>query len=451
MRLRVGFLMFKITFLSFIPALSTGQVLLTDTLNKPKFGRAALELGLAEITPYVLDRYVRHAKVYYISFKTLSNNINPSSWAFDNDPLGTNQFGHPYHGSLFFNAYRANGYSFWQAAPAALVGSYIWETAAENQPPATNDFINTGFGGIVLGEMTYRLFNKIVNNRTRGVKRQVSEVFGLIVNPMNGLTRIMNGKWGKVAPNSPERDSSVINAEFDLGIRKINGGKQRADFGWFGHMKLLYGTPYEDFKTPFSNIAINTEFGKDDSTKVNIISVYGSLTGWRIRSSEDFRHSVVLSANYDYINNQSFFYSAQSVKFNLFSELKLRKICKVNTNFGTGLVLLGAVPDGYMYYGRNYDYGMGIGVNAGGSIVFANKFYYTLNYRGGWLKTVNGNKSYYFLHTLSSEVRYRFAERFSACAEGGYFTLHGHYTRFANVNRDYPYLRISARYDISIQ
>ncbi|RAV55074.1 DUF3943 domain-containing protein [Mucilaginibacter gossypii] len=86
-----------------------------------------------------------------------------------------------FHGSLYFSAFRANGYTFWQSVPPTLFGSYIWEAAAEKQYPSPNDFINTCFGGIALGEMTYRLSNQIVNNHTRGFKRQFSEILALMV------------------------------------------------------------------------------------------------------------------------------------------------------------------------------------------------------------------------------------------------------------------------------
>lgn len=133
-----------------------------DPIKKKRFGRAAFELGLAEITPWTYDRYLAKVDYARISWKTVGHNLNPGSWTWDNDPFQTNQFGHPYHGSMFYSAFRSNGFSFWQSVPATMVGSYLWETFAENQAPAPNDFINTSFGGIVLGEMTYRLSNKII-------------------------------------------------------------------------------------------------------------------------------------------------------------------------------------------------------------------------------------------------------------------------------------------------
>lgn len=422
-----------------------------DTLiAKKRFGHAALQLGLAEVVVQSFDQYVTKKDYAQISFKTIGHNLNPGSWQFDNDPFQTNQFGHPYHGSYFYNSFRTNGYSFWQSAPAAFAGSYIWETYAENQPPAPNDFINTGFAGIILGEMTYRLSNRIVNNESIGFKRQVNEILGFLVDPMNGLSRILDGKWGKVSKNTALRDSIKIFADFDAGLRNIAIGDQH-HWGWYGHVRLFYGDPYENYRTPFSNFVVNTEFGKDDSSKVNILSVYGSLAGWEIKSNEKVLQLAILSANYDYIHNVAFFYSGQSVKINLISEFDISDKVKVNTSLGTGPILLGAVPDKYITpNGRNYDYDIGWGLNGSGELNIASKVFLNLNYRGGWLTTINGNPSHYFLHTFSSELSYMFIKGLSLCAEPGYFTLDGYYKDHPDVSSRYPYFRGSVRYSVNL-
>lgn len=438
---------------------------LTDTVPYPKkptyqqpvpkrFGRASKELIAAEILPWTFDKFVKKADYANISFKTVRHNLNPGSWSWDYDNFQTNQFGHPYHGSYFFNAFRTNGYSFWQSAPAAFAGSYIWESTAENQSPAFNDFINTSFGGVVLGEMTFRLSNKIINNHSTGFKRQTNEMLALLVDPMNGLNRLLDGRWGKVSHNPNDRDSTKIRAEFDLGFRKFNANgtgffKGRSS-GWFGHIRLLYGTPYEDYETPFSNISINAEFGKDDSSKVNVISVYGSLAGWEIKSTEQVQHLAVLSANYDYIHNEAFFYGGQSIKINLLSEFDISDKIKINTTLGAGPVILAAVPDPYLFHGRNYDYGPGFAIDGGGTLSIADKLFYSINYRGGWMGTINGNPSSYFLHAVSSELSYMFIKRVSISAESGYFTLRGTYKNFNNVYKNYPYLRVSTRYTVNL-
>ncbi|QTE41033.1 MULTISPECIES: DUF3943 domain-containing protein [Mucilaginibacter] len=151
----------------FNPGYSSNGTTVADTATQTHFKRAAFQLALGEVIPWSVDRYVRNVDFAYISFSTVAHNLQSSTWTWDNGAFGTNQFAYPYHGSLYFSAFRANGYTFWQSAPPTFVGSYIWETASEKQYPSPNDLINTSFGGIVLGEMTHRLSNQIVNNHTR--------------------------------------------------------------------------------------------------------------------------------------------------------------------------------------------------------------------------------------------------------------------------------------------
>ncbi|WP_186458719.1 DUF3943 domain-containing protein [Mucilaginibacter achroorhodeus] len=417
-----------------------------------RFGRAAAEWGLAQVIPFSYGKFIAHAPYSNVTTATIWRNLNPGSWQWDKDIFRTNQFGHPYQGSLYFSAFRSNGYNFWQSAPAAVAGSYFWETFGENERPSPNDFINTSFGGIVLGEMSYRLSNKIVNNRHTGFGRQMEEVAAFLANPMNGLNRLLDGKWGKVYGNPADRDSTQVSAEFDLGLRRFSSitgnGSGKGKTGIFGRAKLIYGNRYKDYRTPFSNIMINVEMGQDDSSLVNLLSVSGSLAGWEIKSNRDLQHLIILSANYDYISNEAFFYGGQSVKANLFSTFQASKKLTFNTNAGLGPTLLAAVPNTYNANGRNYDYTSGFGINGGAGLNLMDKFFLSIDYRGGWLYTINGNKSHYYLHTVTSEARYAFSKKLSLAAEPGYLFLRGKYDEHPDVNKRYPYLRVSTRYSV---
>lgn len=437
------------------------QVLVNDTLpqrllkdnvmEEKKPGSAAGLLLLSEVVPLTFDRYIKKADYARISFQTVWHNLSPASWQWDNDGFQTNQIGHPYHGSLFFNAYRSNGYSFWQSAPAVLAGSYLWETFAENQAPAPNDFINTGFGGVVLGEITHRLANRLISNNSRGVGRQASELGAFILNPVNGFARVVNGKWGKRSVGITP-DSSKISGEFDVGVRKYNVNVKNpfadGQFGIYGRMKLTYGVAEKDYKKSFNNFYVIAELGQDDSAFINIVSAYGALTGWKLTAGRSYQ-LMTLSANYDYINNEAFYYSGQRINLNLQSRYRLTANTMFNTNLGAGIILLAAVPDGYTYNNRNYDYGPGLAFNVGGTLT-AGKFFIGWNYRGGWMKTVNGNQSSYFLHVITSDAGIKLLPHFFANADLGYFNLHGDYSHLPDVNKTYPYLRISLRYTTAL-
>jgi len=412
------------------------------------FGRAAASTGLALVTPFLYNKFIAQKDYADINLSTMGRNLKPSAWEWDRDPFQTNQFGHPYHGSLYFNSFRANGYNFYESIPGTVAGTLVWELLAENERPSINDAINTSFGGIVLGEVTYRLSNMIVNNRGRGFKRNASEVLAFVVSPMNGFNRIITGKWGKSTRNTIERDSSKVIADFDLGYRRYNADN-RGLYGIYGHMKFLYGTPYQGYRTPFSNIVVNIEAGKDDSSIVNLVSVYGSLAGWRIRSNKQINHVVVLSANYDYIRNQAFFFGGQSVKANLISEFDLPKKFKLTTNVGAGPILLGAVPAYRIFNKRDYYYGMGASITGSGTIAFSDKICFGIHYNGGYLRTINGDPSHYYLHAVSNELDVKLYKNFSVVGESGYFTLQGNYRDFPDVVKNYPYVRLSARYTVN--
>src|SRR5690349_19048077 len=100
-----------------------------DCEVEPKFWRAAGELLLVQAIPSAFNIVVRDAEWAKISPASWATNIeNP--WQWDNNQFRNNQFSHPYHGSLYFNAARSNGYDFWRSAPWAFAGSLTWELLA---------------------------------------------------------------------------------------------------------------------------------------------------------------------------------------------------------------------------------------------------------------------------------------------------------------------------------
>ena len=139
-----------------------------------KFLTAASEVLLLEVGPWAFDRYVLKENFSYIDGGTIRQNFR-TGWVYDHDTFQENQFLHPYHGNLFFNAARDNGYGFWEAAPFALAGSLMWECCMENTPPSINDLVNTTLGGMVRGEIAHRISAMLVDNTETGALRFVRE------------------------------------------------------------------------------------------------------------------------------------------------------------------------------------------------------------------------------------------------------------------------------------
>src|SRR5438067_1539878 len=77
-----------------------------------RFLAAAGEVVLLEVGPWAFDRYVTKEDFAFISTRTIHNNFK-TGFKYDSDTFSVNQSWHPYHGSLFFDAARSNGYGFW--------------------------------------------------------------------------------------------------------------------------------------------------------------------------------------------------------------------------------------------------------------------------------------------------------------------------------------------------
>ncbi|WP_153798987.1 DUF3943 domain-containing protein [Foetidibacter luteolus] len=425
----------------------------TDTFYvKKHFWRASGELLVTQLVPWSYNYFIRNADFAKISFKSIGHNLKPGSWEWDDNNFKTNQFAHPYHGNLYYNSFRSNGYNFWQAAPAAFAGSLLWEIAGETHPPAPNDFVNTSIGGIALGEMTYRLSNAVIDNRQRGFKRQAQEVLGFIINPVSGLTRILDGRWGKVHYHPDDTVKTKLSGILDIGGRRFSEQGEdffeRGDNEFYMRLRLRYGNLYEATKTPFSNFSVFIEAGASDSAYLNTVLVNAALRQWLAKERPDRRHFYALTMNYDYFNNASFEYGAQSSNFKILSEWRRLSKTKLFSNLGAGVIVLAAVPDDYLYYGegRNYDYGPGISVSGGIGLVANDKFLAAVNYRGGWFLTVNGNESSFFLNAVTTELRYQFTPRLSVGMELGHFSLNGYYADYKDVSKRYPFARYSIGY-----
>jgi len=426
-----------------------------DTLFvKKRFWRASGELMLAQVVPWAYNYFVRDAEFAHITWESIWYNMHFKNWEWDDNNFMTNQFAHPYQGSLYFSAFRSNGYSFWESAPAAFVGSYIWEVAGETHPAAPNDLLNTGLGGISLGEMTYRFSNLIVDNKQAGFKRQVNEVLAFLVNPMNGLNRIIDGNWGRVKANPAGRVPAYLGGNLDIGYRRfseeLNDVFTKGKNEFYARANILYGNPFEDFDKPFSNFSIIAELGASDSATLNNLQVVGGLYGNTLKENENVNHVLSVTMNYDYIKNTEIQFGGQSFSLRVLSDHKYQNNTHLYTEAGIVGVAIAAVPDDYLSYGegRNYDFGPGAGILLGSKLNLKDKFWWSINYKGLWFHTVNGNASDFFISNGSTDLRYFLTPQFSLQTQIGYIVQNSNYRDFDDTVKKFPYGRIGVGFAI---
>lgn len=252
----------------------TGVDALSWDLNpqrEKKFWRAGAEWFLAQAFPATFNRFITRDPYSYISFKNFIDHQRLSAWDWDDNQFTTNQIDHPFHGQFYFNAFRSNGYNFAQSSIATLAGSYIWETAGETQHPSINDLINTSTGGVLLGEMMHRVSRNVLARNRHHHNRIGNEIVATLVNPVNGLNRLLDGKWGKAVEDYYLVDSSVISAEIDVGLRRfdardgdfINKGKNT----FYGRLRFRYSNGDHNYKRPFDRFSVNLELGNGEDRK----------------------------------------------------------------------------------------------------------------------------------------------------------------------------------------
>jgi hypothetical protein len=111
------------------------------TVRAPIWQPATQVLGI-NLLFMGFNRYVAKAEYGYVSFDTWKHNLKTGP-EWDTDQFGINFIGHPFQGTLYFNAARSHGYSYWQSLPFAVDGSLTWEYFGENTLPSYNDMIYT--------------------------------------------------------------------------------------------------------------------------------------------------------------------------------------------------------------------------------------------------------------------------------------------------------------------
>ena len=176
---------------------------------------------IVQFIPWGFTKWVTEGEWSNISFRTWSDNLK-FPWQWDNNKFNNNQFAHPYHGSLYYNAGRANGYNFWESVPWAFGGSLMWELFGEVWAPAPNDLANTTLGGISLGEMLFRFSSLTLDNQATGSNRVVREVGAALINPVRGFNRLVRGEMNDISETPPDWRPSWIQASMDVGYRHFS-------------------------------------------------------------------------------------------------------------------------------------------------------------------------------------------------------------------------------------
>lgn len=163
------------------------------------------------------DHFITDREWARVNSHSLRTNLT-DGWVWDNDSFSGNQFSHPYHGSMFYNAAREHGLSYGVSLLYPLAGSFTWEIFCETNRPATNDLLSTGIGGAAIGEVTHRASDIFFDNSKRGINRVLREFIGTMLNPVRGLHRILSGEMFRVNRLHPGKKEAPEPCSFQIGL-----------------------------------------------------------------------------------------------------------------------------------------------------------------------------------------------------------------------------------------
>ena len=394
-------------------------------------------------------RYISGENWSNINWETIKNNLK-YGFVWDQDGYLINQFWHPYHGSNYYNSARSNGLSFWESATYAFGGSLTWEYFMENERPSYNDIVNTPVTGIILGEISFRVSNLIIDESTTGLERVARELTSTLIDPMQGFNRLLRGDmWKDGAPNFGSKfdiivSSGVHNVFID---NKMNNSKSyftlRAD--------LIYGNEFSvaDHKKPFDYFSLRTEFNiaNDD----NIVGVFASGVLWdnKLKLFENSKNIIGIYKEVDIHINTVYKLSATSVTGQIINTIPISSNTSMQNYFGLSAILMGGTNSQYsIEYGKDYNIGPGASAKIGAKVKFENLGELYSNYKRYWIHTLSGADSEEFVGLFNIGLSYNLFDNTSLGLDYLLYERYGEYKYFPDTQDANSALRIYLKYNI---
>jgi hypothetical protein len=278
----------------------------TDIAARKSYVIPALEIVGFDVLVNLANRYST-GDDYHANFSSTRRNLQ-RGWVVDNDPFSTNQFGHPYQGSMYHGFARSAGLDYWESAAYTFAGSLFWEIAGETTPPSWNDQIASGVAGSFLGEALFRIANLLLE-RGGPVPALWREVGAAVISPSMGFNRLAFGDRFKTI--FPSNDP-VYYSRLGLGASaatqnepgtstKLKPNEAQVDFAMdYG----LPGEPAYTYKRPFDYFTVQATASSANGFE-NILT-RGLLYGKDYGFGANYRGVWGLYGSYDYIAPQVF-------------------------------------------------------------------------------------------------------------------------------------------------
>jgi len=355
---------------------------------------SALFSSLALLT---FNRFVTRADYAMISPDSVMANLT-SEWVWDQDEFAVNHIGHPYQGSAYYIAGRANGLGFLPSAAITVCNSAIWELVMETETPSKNDIIATSLGGIALGEIFHRVSREVL---------PASAPISFAISPMDGFSLI----FSPLNPRTPlDEPTGLSGGELSLGAGLVTSSWLSTN-GLTGQSLArsmtatvmanarygeIYGCPTAE---PFSQFEASLQATLSaDYYAVNLLSdgILVAITPFPLSRND---HTLGISLHYDVLYSEPVNFSANSLGLSWKSRVRLERGAQARFTAHVNWVVLGASDYVYLRSGpgavnatgqerRDYDLGTGAGIKLSAGYTFPKGTEIGINYAGYGIKTI---------------------------------------------------------------
>jgi len=414
------------------------------------WGWATAEMLGINFGASMFNEYVRDANFNQINPRSFWHNLE-EGFTWDDNKFKTNQLVHPFNGSTYYNAARANGIGFWGSSVMSIAGAFTWEAFGETHPMSFNDMISTGIGGVARGEMAYRISSTILDNTARGKPRFWREFGAFVVNPVRGFNRLVSGDAYEVKGN-PEDPQDHVPPDFGVilrvGPRVMGEGEsitENTNYYGFAEVTVSYGSPGEnERRRPYDRFDLVAGVNVGDKTALGRLLIRGDLVSLPLGGNEN--HTFAVQQDFDYIDNEAYEYGGQSFGVALQSRFPLSADYQLWSRLqGYGIVLgavnsdlafLADVADRERY--REYDYGPGVGAAWELYMFRKGRALAQARYRFSYIDVSNGSvyndtqsglglSSDHDVHQFALGVNVPVRGRMSLGADGAVFLRHSRY------------------------
>ncbi len=410
-----------------------GDLLNDDIKYNKKYPlwKPVVEVVGVNVALNLIDRYLLKLDFAKSDIHSWGRNLRAGppwgdGWIWDHDRFGNNFLSHPETGAFYFNAARSQGYNFWQSTPFVFAGSYSWKIFGEKGKPEREDLVNTTFGGMFLGEISYRLSSNILDDRAVGGNRVFREIAAGIVDPVRGLNRLLQGKsfrhtTTEVYQKEPLNitlfgGTHIINkdAHPNSPTNAVISANEKGSTEALVNLQLDYGNPFEEiYRKPYDFFRLRTEFSFGSGRKlVDNVTGYGILIG---DNTHVGKVAILYGAfqYFDYFDNKTFELGASSFGGGIFTKYAFSKSVNLYTSAHVALIPLAGNstrfgPDTSQV--RDYTYNDGIGAKFESTLSLGKYATVALQYYYFFLHTYNGPAGNNYINLLKPRVTVQLAK-----------------------------------------